>query len=170
MSKDIFFYFDSLFHRFRKGYEKILDWCLHFKLPIYLIFGILFASALSFFPYIGRNFFPNVDADLIRLHVKAPTGTRLEVTEEIFGSVENEIKQVIPNEEIALLIDNIGLPFEPTSLAFGDNATVGPSDGEILISLQPKHSFSTQEYMKKTEKPSELTFSQISSFIFSPLI
>jgi multidrug efflux pump subunit AcrB len=143
------FYFNSLFHRVRSRYERILDWCLHFKLPIYLMFAILFASSLVVFPYIGRNFFPDVDADLIRLHVKAPTGTRLEVTEEIFASVEKEIKKVIPKEEIALLIDNIGLPSEPSSLAFGDNATVGPSDGEILISLHPQHSFSTQEYMKK---------------------
>jgi multidrug efflux pump subunit AcrB len=142
-------YFDSQFNRFRCGYEKVLDWCLHFKLPIYLMFGILFVSTLVIFPFIGRDFFPSVDADLIRLHVKAPTGTRLEVTEEIFGAVEHEIKQVIPNEEIALLIDNIGLPPEPSSLAFGDNATVGPSDGEILISLHPKRNFSTQEYIKK---------------------
>lgn len=147
--QNIFKAFDSTFHHFRSGYEKVLDWCLHFKRPIYLIFTIIFLTPLVIFPYIGRNFFPNVDADLIRLHVKAKTGTRLEVTEEIFGSVENEIKKVIPEQEIASLIDNIGLPSEPSSLAFGDNATVGPSDGEILISLHTKRSFSTEEYKKK---------------------
>jgi len=162
-----FFYFDSQFHRFRSGYEKVLDWSLHFKLPIYLMFAILFASSIVVFPYIGRNFFPSVDADLIRLHVKAPTGTRLEVTEEIFGAVETEIKQVIPNEEIALLIDNIGLPSEPSSLAFGDNATVGPSDGEILISLHPKRSFSTQEYIKKLRSHLKSHFPDL-LFYFQP--
>ena len=131
------------------------------------MFAILFASSIVVFPYIGRNFFPNVDADLIRLHVKAPTGTRLEVTEEIFGAVENEIKQVIPNEEIALLIDNIGLPSEPSSLAFGDNATVGPSDGEILISLHPKRSFSTQEYIKKLRSHLKSHFPDL-LFYFQP--
>ena len=145
-----FFYsFDTLFHRFRLNYETVLDWCLHFKIPVYILFMAIFLSSFLIYPFIGRNFFPDVDASLIRLHVKAPTGTRLEVTEQIFSRVENEVRQVIPKEEIALLIDNIGLPFEPSSLAFGDNATVGPSDGEILISLEPKRSYSTQEYIKK---------------------
>lgn len=162
-----FFSFDSLFHHFRTGYEIILDWCIHFKFPIYLIFTIIFASSFVIFPYIGRNFFPNVDADLIRLHVKAPTGTRLEVTEEIFGAVEKEIKQVIPSEEIGLLIDNIGLPFEPSSLAFGDNATVGPSDGEILISLHSKRQFSTQEYIKKLRSHLKAHFPDL-LFYFQP--
>lgn len=163
----LFFKFDSLYHRFRTSYEVILDWCIHFKLPIYFIFGLIFVSAFLVFPFIGRNFFPSVDANLIRLHVKAATGTRLEVTEEIFGSVEKEIKKVIPNEEIALLIDNIGLPFEPSSLAFGDNATVGPSDGEILISLHSNRRFSTQEYIKKLRSHLKTQFPNL-LFYFQP--
>lgn len=148
-----FFYrFNRGFQRFHTIYGKALQWCLFFNNRVIFIFCILFASATLVFPFIGKNFFPNVDANLIRLHVKAPTGTRLEVTEEIFGSVEAEIKKIIPPEEIALMIDNIGLPFEPSSLAFGDNATVGPSDGEILISLTPKHRFSTMDYMKQLRK------------------
>lgn len=162
-----FLNFDSQFNRFRTGYENVLEWCLHFKRPVYLIFALIFASAFVVFPFIGRNFFPSVDADLIRLHVKAPTGTRLEVTEEIFGRVEHEIKQVIPHEEIALLIDNIGLPSEPSSLAFGDNATVGTSDGEILISLHPKRTFSTQEYMKKLRSHLKAHFPDL-LFYFQP--
>ena len=94
----------------------------------------------------GIDFFPKVNTNLIRLHVKAPTGTRIEVTEQIFGSVEVEIKKVIPPEEVAMMIDNIGLSPFYYNLAYGDNATIGYWDGEILVSLQ-NASKPTEVYM-----------------------
>jgi multidrug efflux pump subunit AcrB len=167
-SKQIFHYFEILFHRFRTKYEEALDWSIHFKWITCLVFVLLFASSLIVFPFIGKDFFPTVDASLIRLHVRAPTGTRLEVTEQIFGKVEAEIKKIIPQEEIASLIDNIGLPFEPTSLAFGDNATVGPYDGEILISLHPKHRLPTNIYVKQLRNHLKSVFPDL-LFYFQPV-
>ena len=139
--------FADYFHRFRKSYGNGLQWSLENRLFILLLFGIVFCSALILLPFVGEDFFPAVDAGQLRLHVRAPSGTRIEVTEEIFGEVENEIRKVIPPHDFDMLSDNIGLNPVPYNLAFGDNATVGGYDGEILILLKPDRKQSTQHYM-----------------------
>ncbi len=139
--------FSENFHRFRNSYGTSLQWALENRLFVLIIFGILFASTLFIIPFIGQDFFPSIDAGLLRLHVKAPSGTRIEVTEEIFAKVEEALREIIHPDNIEMLMDNIGLNPVPYTLAFGDNATVGTYDGEILISLKPKRKYSTQQYM-----------------------
>lgn len=139
--------FADKFHRFRHAYGSALQWGLENRIVILIIFGLIFLSALLLSPFIGEDFFPSVDAGQLRLHVKAPSGTRIEMTAEIFSAVEDEIKKVIHPDDIAMLIDNIGLNPVPYTLAFGDNATIGGYDGEILLSLKPERKYSTQEYM-----------------------
>jgi multidrug efflux pump subunit AcrB len=87
---------------------------------------------------IGEDFFPTVDSGQMRLHARAPSGTRIEKTETIFADIENEIRRVIPPREITDIIDNIGIPFGGFNLAFGDNPTLGVGDGDILIALKPE--------------------------------
>ncbi len=159
--------FSEKFHRFRHSYGELLQWSLENRIIILIIFGIIFVSAFIIFPFVGQDFFPSVDAGQLRLHVRAPSGTRIEVTAEIFSEVENEIKKIIPPDEIAMLIDNIGLNPVPYTLAFGDNATVGGYDGEILISLTSKRKHSTQEYMKMLRKHLKKEIS-LSLFFFQP--
>ena len=139
--------FSEHFQHFRHAYGSALQWCLDNRWVVLVVFGIIFTSAFLLSAFVGEDFFPSVDAGQIRLHVRAPTGTRIEVTEEVFAAVENEIRKIIPPDEIAMLIDNIGLNPVPYSLAFGDSATLGGYDGEILISLTKKRKHSTQEYM-----------------------
>src|SRR5262249_26546694 len=88
---------------------------------------------------VGNDFFPYVDAGQMRLHVRCPTGTRIEETERIVAAVEAEIRRVIPPEELDTILDNIGLPTSGINLAFTNSVTSGAGDGEILISLKPKH-------------------------------
>ena len=76
----------------------------------------------------------------MRLHVRCPSGTRIEEAELIFGAVEEEVRRVVPADELDTILDNIGLPNSGINLAFSDSATNGSGDGEILISLKPKHS------------------------------
>lgn len=140
--------FNEKFNNFKEHYENALDWALTYRITLLIMFGLLFLSALLLVPFIGRDFFPAVDASQFRLHVRAPTGTRIEVTEEIFGKVEDEIKKILPPNTIDLMIDNIGVVSQAYNLAFGDNATVGPFDGEILVSLKREREKTTQEYMK----------------------
>ena len=142
------YWFAHAFHRFRSKYCHLLHLALINRWIVLALFGCLFLSTLFILPFIGRDFFPEVDAGQLRLHVQAPTGTRIEVTEEIFGRVEDAIKKVIPENEIDFLIDNIGRVSEPYNYAFGDNATLGTYDGEILIALNGSRTNSSEEYKK----------------------
>ncbi len=163
--------FDKKFHRFRSAYGHVLFWTLTHRATTMIAFGLVFASAFVIFPFVGKDFFPTIDAGQLRLHVQAATGTRIEVTEEIFGKVEKAIRQIIPSEEIAFLIDNIGLVAEPYNYAFGDNTTLGSYDGEILIAFNKERKKSTLEYMQilrndlKKEFPHLLFFFQPADMI-----
>src|SRR4029450_2917250 len=96
---------------------------------------------------LAQDFSPPGDAGQCRLHVRAPAGTRLEQTERYFAQVQQEIRRVIPAGEVELAIDNIGLPNGSYSLAFGDSATTGQGDGEILVALKHQRSKSTPAYV-----------------------
>ena len=89
--------------------------------------------------FVGRDFFPVIDGGQIQLHVRAPAGTRIEKTEQIFEAVENKIREIIPESERELIVDNIGLPARLYNLAFADGSTIGVNDGVILVSLKDGH-------------------------------
>lgn len=144
--------FEKLFYRLRAAYGNVLMLALQNRPTTIALFILVFVSALLVIPFVGEDFFPNVDAGQFRLHVRAPTGTRIEVTEEIFGRVEKEIKRIIPKDEIAQMIDNIGVPNQVYNMAFGDMATIGSYDGEILVSLKNKRAHSTPEYVQMLRK------------------
>ncbi len=129
--------------------------------------SLVLVSSLCLLPFVGRDFFPTVDAGQFRLHVKAPSGTRVEKTEQIFSAVEAEIREVIPAQEISLLLDNIGVPAETFNMAFGDSATIGTADGEILVSLKHHRKHSTPEYMKLLRAHLKDKFPQL-VFYFQP--
>ena len=95
--------------------------------------------SLLLFPQLGRDFFPQVDAGQMRLHVRAAPGTRLEETQKDFGKVEAAIRQIVGSRQIDTMLDNIGLPYSGINIALSDSATIGPMDGEILISLTKEH-------------------------------
>ena len=95
--------------------------------------------SLSLFPFLGRDFFPSVDAGQMRLHVRAPAGSRIEVTARKFSEVEKAVRQIVGNDQIKDVLDNIGLPYSGMNMAIGDTATVGTMDGEMLISLNEDH-------------------------------
>jgi multidrug efflux pump subunit AcrB len=131
--------FERGFRQFRDGYRNALSWALSQPKLIVLVFiGIMLVS-LPLFPFLGRDFFPDVDAGQMRLHVRAPPGTRLETTQQYFSQVEATIRQLVGNGQISVILDNIGMPYSGINMALSDSATVGPMDGEILISLQKKH-------------------------------
>ncbi len=159
--------FEEKFHRFRDHYGSRLDWSLKNRGIILIIAGIIFISSICIAFFVGEDFFPTIDAGQLRLHVRAPSGTRIEVTEEVFQAVEDEIKQIIGPESISMMIDNIGLNPVPYTLAFGDNATIGSFDGEILISLKKERKYSTSEYQAILRKKLKEKFPNISIF-FQP--
>ncbi len=131
--------FERGFNMFRETYRNSLAWALSQPVLTIAFFGALVLGSLLLFPQLGRDFFPEVDAGQMRLHVRAPPGTRIERTQEYFGEVEAAIRQIVGNDQIDVVLDNIGMPYSGINIALSDSATVGPMDGEILISLHEKH-------------------------------
>jgi multidrug efflux pump subunit AcrB len=139
--------FNSVFAATRTRYQRALNWTLDHRAPVALVFGVFLAGSLWLVRVVGTDFFPYVDSGQMRLHVIAPEGTRIEETELVFARVDAAIRQEIGAENIDVLVDNIGLPNSGFNLASGDIATVGPEDGEILISL--KEHGRTKEYERR---------------------
>jgi multidrug efflux pump subunit AcrB len=131
--------FEAGFRRFREGYRNTLSWAMSEARTTVLVFLGVMVVSLALFPFLGRDFFPQVDAGEMRLHVRAPPGTRIETTQQSFAQVESAIRSLIGSREIDVILDNIGLPYSGINIALSDSATVGPMDGEILISLGKKH-------------------------------
>jgi multidrug efflux pump subunit AcrB len=140
--------FEHWFEARRKAYRRLLESCLEHRKLVLAFFLLLSCASLSLIPWIGTDFFPAVDAGQIRLHVRAPGGTRIEETEQMFAAVEKTIREVIPRRELKDIIDNIGLPYTGQNLAYGDSVTVGSFDGEVLVSLHPEHG-PTEEYVHR---------------------
>ena len=138
--------FNHVFEKLHAAYGRSLAWALAHRLVVCAVFVIFCIVSFALFPFLGRDFFPSVDAGQFSLHVRAPAGTRLEETALRFSQVENVIRETIPPEELATVLDNIGLP-PFLNLAFGSTATIGPADGDILVALQPKHG-PTQNYVE----------------------
>ncbi|AIY39430.1 Cobalt-zinc-cadmium resistance protein CzcA; Cation efflux system protein CusA [Collimonas arenae] len=131
--------FDAGFERFRGGYIVILASLLtRRKMFGSLFLGFCVLSCCLFF-FAGRDFFPRVDAGQIRLHMRAPTGTRIEETARLADEVEKVIREVIPASELGPILDNLGLPYSGINLSYSNAGTIGTMDGEIQISLSADH-------------------------------
>src|SRR2546423_495668 len=140
-------HFNHGFEKLRARYVNALRWCLEHRPIVFAGMGALVLVSCCLIPFLGRDFFPSVDAGQLRLHVRAPAGTRLESTQERFFQVGRVIREVIPPNEIQNVLDNIGLPTSGINLAFSDNATISSADGEILVALNPNHK-PTAQYVK----------------------
>ncbi len=140
--------FNRQFEKMRSLYRRHLEWAFGHRVVLGSLFMIFCVASLGLGPLVGRDFFPYVDSGQMRLHVRAPEGTRIEETERIFATVEAEIRRQIPANQLRSVVDNIGLPVSGINMAYGDIATIGASDGEILISLQENHN-PTQEYERR---------------------
>ncbi|MDP9007482.1 MAG: efflux RND transporter permease subunit [Pseudomonadota bacterium] len=158
--------FERSFEKFRENYRDTLSWTLSQARPTVVAFLVLIVVSALLFPFLGRDFFPQVDAGQMRLHVRAPAGTRLEKTQQYFSEVETQIRRLVGNEQIDVMLDNIGLPYSGINVALSDSATVGPMDGEILISLTKEHT-PTAALIAKLRRELPARFAQL-EFFFQP--
>ncbi|HEX3754887.1 MAG TPA: efflux RND transporter permease subunit [Rhizomicrobium sp.] len=140
--------FEVQFEKIRVSYHRYLEFAMEhrgrFAVGV-LVFALL---SLCLVPFLGKNFFPAVDAGEISLHVRAPIGTRIEETAALFDHIEARVRSVIPPDELGAIVDNIGLPVSGTNRAYLNTGGVGPEDGDILISLNENHA-PTAGYVKK---------------------
>ena len=158
--------FERGFNSMRETYRDSLSWAMSQPALTAGFFVVLMLGSLLLFPQLGRDFFPQVDAGEMRLHVRAPPGTRIERTQEYFAQVESAIRDIVGNQQIDVILNNIGLPYSGINIALSDSATVGPMDGEILISLTEKHS-PTAELVAELRRELPRRFADL-QFFFQP--
>jgi multidrug efflux pump subunit AcrB len=140
--------FEVGFEKFRERYHRLLDASIRHRKAFIVIF--LLACVLSFglIPFVGQDFFPSVDSGEFKLHMRAPTGTRIEDTAALCDRIEDEIRQQIPPKELVTIIDNIGLPYSGINLSYSTSAPIGPADADIQVELSKDHR-PTKEYVRE---------------------
>ncbi len=149
--------FEVRFARVRDRYQSLLSLAL--GRPVAFMIAFLGCVLVSFLlaPFLGKNFFPAVDSGQILMHVRAQPGTRIEETARLFEFVEQTVRRQIPPSEIDNIVDNIGLPFSGINMAYQNTGTIGPGDGDALISLKEGHG-PTDAYIKKLRTVLPLKF------------
>src|ERR1700691_2557232 len=141
--------FEEAFERFRHSYRGMLESCLHHRLAFLSVFFVFCLGSLAIIiPWLGRDFFPAVDSGTFKLHMRAPTGMRIEETANLCDLIERVIRQEIPAAEVQSVIDNIGLPYSGINLSYSNSAPVGTSDADILVTLSANH-HSTENYVPR---------------------
>ena len=127
--------FERRFESLRQGYLGLLSLALGF--PKVFASGFLLVVGLSFLllPYLGRDFFPTIESDALRIHVRAPTGTRIEEMTALTGRIENRIRALLPPDRIASVVNNIGLPISGINISYGNSGTIGTFDADMLVTL-----------------------------------
>jgi multidrug efflux pump subunit AcrB len=140
--------FERGFEHLRGGYSKFLTMLLQRRAIVPIVAVLILSLGAVMLVSVGRDFFPLIDGGQIQLHVRAPAGTRIEGTEAVFQAVEDKIREVIPEKDRSLIVDNIGLPARAYNLAFADGSTIGINDGVIQVALKEGHK-PTADYVKK---------------------
>ena len=158
--------FNDQFEKLRRMYGGLLVWALEHGWSVMVGFVGLAAVSCCLTLFIGEDFFPSVDAGILRLHVRCPPGTRIEQSERDFSDVEQEIQKVIPRREVTTILDNIGIPNSTINLSLSDGSIMSPADGEVLISLNENHR-PTAEYQQLLRADLRKKFPNL-KFFFAP--
>ncbi len=166
--------FEARFERFRLGYSELLALALHHRATFVCCFLAFVVASFALTPFLGRDFFPSVDAGQILLHVRTRVGTRVEESAQQFSEIEKVIRQIIPPEELATVVDNIGFPVSGINMTYNNTGTIGTQDGEIQIKLSEDHR-PTANYvrMMREELPAQFpgtTFSFLPADIISQIL
>jgi CzcA family heavy metal efflux pump len=159
--------FERKFEDFRHGYQSLLETTLEHR-GIFVTFFLAFCLlSLGLITFLGQDFFPQVDAGLLRLHVRARPGLRVEETARLCDEIEAELHRQIPGNEIQTVLDNIGLPNSGINQSYSSSGTIGSSDAEILISLDPEHHHPTADHIRRLREVLPQRFPGV-EFFFQP--
>src|ERR1700757_1252978 len=158
--------FERGFDLFRGGYVRALTMLLKRRLMIPIAATLMLALGGAMFAVIGRDFFPAIDGGQIKLHVRAPAATRIEATERIFQEVEDKIREVIPERDRDVIVDDIGVPQQPYNLAFTDGSTINVNDGVIMVSLKEGH-VPTADYVRRLREVLPAAFPSVTFYFQS---
>ena len=140
--------FETGFDRFRNGYRALLASCFEHRNSFAMIFLAFCVGSWLLTSALGENFFPNVDTGQFLLHLRAPTGTRIEETERLAGEVNAVIRREVPADELGGILDNIGIPNSSINLSYNTSGVIGAGDADVLVSLKRGHA-PTENYVRK---------------------
>jgi multidrug efflux pump subunit AcrB len=159
--------FDRGFDKLRDRYGQYLAWALRHRRFAVTLFAVFVAGSFALFPILGRDFFPTVDAGLIKLHVRATPGQRIEETEKQVLEMERIVRTIIPSSEIDTMLDIIGTPYSSINLSLSEGALISPANAQILIALKPGHK-PTEAYMRGLRKSLFPKYPDTSFFFLAP--
>jgi len=159
--------FEGKFEDFRRSYEALLETTLEHRGVFATCFLLFCLLSLGLGLFLGQDFFPQVDAGLLRLHVRARAGLRVEETARLCDQIEAFLREQIPPGQLQTILDNIGLPNSGINQSYSSNGTVGTSDAEILIGLNPEHHPPTAELMRHLREVLPQQFPS-TEFFFQP--
>jgi CzcA family heavy metal efflux pump len=159
--------FERWFERVRGGYQQLLETTLEHRGLFAVCFVIFCVLSLGLVFFLGQDFFPQVDAGLIRLHFRARPGLRVEETARLCDGVEQVLRSEIPKEELQTMLDNIGVPYSGINLSYANSGVIGTNDAEILIALNPEHHHPTAQYIRRLRRELPTRFPGV-EFFFQP--
>jgi CzcA family heavy metal efflux pump len=159
--------FEHGFDKFRASYQQLLETTLDNRGLFSACFVIFCVLSLGLVFFLGQDFFPQVDAGLIRLHFRARPGLRVEETAKLCDQVETVLRDTIPKEEMQTVLDNIGVPYSGINLSYSNSGVIGTGDAEILIALNPEHHHATSGYIRTLRRELPHRFPGV-EFFFQP--
>ena len=158
--------FSERFERVRGGYKELLTSAMGHRRGFVTGFMIFVLASFLLVPFLGRNFFPTVDSGQIMIHMRAQPGTRVEETANLSAHVQAVIREIIPPDELLLLVDNVGMPFSGINMTYNNTGTIGVQDGDIQITLEQEHA-PTEGYVRKLREELPRRFPG-TTFAFTP--
>ncbi len=158
--------FERRFEAVRERYRSLLCLALNHRRWVVTGFLVVVVGSMTLLPALGEDFFPSVDGGQIKIHMRAPTGTRIEVATRLADQTAAAVRLVIPQGEIGGLVENIGLSVSGINMAYDDSGTIGVQDADILITLKPHH-HPTADYVKRLREALPRRFPGV-SFAFLP--
>ena len=159
--------FERRFDAFRHGYRRALSAALHHSRLFAACFLLFCGLSACLVFVLGRDYFPNVDAGQIRLHMRARSGLRIEETARLADQVESAIQETIPPKDLVTVLDNIGLPYSSINMTYSNAGTIGTGDAEILVQLKKERGKSTGNYIRELREILPRRFPS-TQFFFQP--
>lgn len=158
--------FSEKFERFRGGYKELLTLAMSHRRRFVVGFMSLVLASFLLVPLLGRNFFPSVDSGQIMIHFRAQPGTRVEEAANLSARIQDVIREVIPPNELMLLVDNVGMPYSSINMTYNNTGTIGTADGDIQVTLEKKHG-PTADYVRRLREELPKRFPG-TTFAFTP--
>ena len=158
--------FEAGFERVRLVYRELLEMALRRRVVFAAGFLAFVFASFALVPFLGRDFFPSVDAGQILMHARTQIGTRVEDTSRQFAEIQKAIRQIIPAEELATVVDNVGMPGSGINMTYNSTGTIGTQDGDIQIKLKENHK-PTAGYIRTLREELPLRFPGV-TFSFLP--